>query len=340
MKLHKAIQAVAKFAASGAKSPDLYQAVMLISGVGDEASYVFATDGLMGCRVPVDVSLPTALVPLDAIKPIAKHKLSGVTRDDVTLTFHAVGGGAFKAKVKDAIAYPRPPSGVPTMVEYEDWNHVWPIVHAAADDKSAQGTFQNIRFREACVEATDAVRVAVADVAGWPQDLLVPARLLRGWRDGRVSLGVTDRLVFALRGEELRFAPVCAEGRYPDCKAHLPSAHTWPAVVVDTHDVREMVAKAIAVSPLKTVGLSFSPDGLAIKSWSAEEGGKGFHGRLHGLCGEPPVVAVKILNGKYVLQTLRAVRTPNVRLCYQDQADGPLRIESGALAECVWPWRT
>jgi hypothetical protein len=340
MQLHKAIQTAAKFAATGRKSPDLYQAVMLLPSVGDSSAWVFATDGLVGCMVSVDASIPAALIPLDAVKPIARHKLLGADRDGNMVTFRTEEGGSFQAQVKDAIAYPRPPAEMPEMAEYPYWNHVWPILHAAAEEKSKQPTFKNIRFRPGYVEATDAIRVTVADVPGWPQDRLVPARMLKGWKDGRVALAFTDKLVFARRGDELRFAPLKLEGHFPDCKKHLPSAHDWPVLVVETKRMLKAVEKALVVSALKTVALDFNGPEVIVKSWNAEEGGKGFRAVVRGQAGGPTIQATKIINGKCLVQTLKAVRTPNVRLCYQGQPDGPLRVESGAMVEGLWPWRT
>lgn len=339
MQLNKAIQTVARFAATGRKSPDLYQAVMLVPPVGDGPSWVFATDGNLSCMVPVGIPLPMALVPLDAIKAIAKHKLTSVERNGPEVTFTADGGGAFKAVLKDSIAYPRPPLDHPTMEEYPYWNHVWPIVHAVAGEKSKNPTFKSLRLRPTCVEATDAVRIAVADVPGWSEERLVPGRLLRGWRNGRLYLAFTDKSVWCRMGEEFRFAPLEAGGRFPDCKQHLPSEHTWPSLVLDTDRLRKTVQKAVTVSTLKTVALDFHGSELIIKSWNAEEGGKGFRAVLLGVPSGATPQAVKIINGKFLNETLRAVRTPRVRLCYQDQADGPLRVESGALVECLWPWR-
>lgn len=340
MKLNKAIQTVAKFAARGAKAPDLYQSVMLVPGIGEARSRVFATDGMLSCMVEVDdLSLPVALIPLDAILPIARHKLAAVERNEGEVSFRAETGGVFKAQLKDATAYPRPPLDYPELVEIKHWNHIWPIIHAAAEEKAKTPTFKNIRFRPKVIEATDAVRVAVANVPGWSEDRLVPAKLIRGWKDGRVSAAFTDKLVWLRKGEETRFSPVKVDVPFPDCARLLPPAHDWPAMVLETKRLTATVVKAVSVSALKTVALDFNGKELVVKAWSAEEGGKGYRMALLGVPSHEEAKALKIINGKYLVQALRAIRTPSVRLCYQDQADGPLRLESGAMAEGLWPWR-
>lgn len=342
MLLHKAMRTAAKFAAPATKKfPALYQAVLLIPGVGEgDRAQVFATDGLHGCLVYTEDSVPGALVGMDAVRFAAKHKLASVDREGNELTFRTQEGGTFRVQAKDAIAYPRPPSSLPEMVEYPYWNHVWPIVHAAAEDRSKQPTFKHVRFRPTCVEATDAARVAVADVPGCSQDRVIPARLLRGWKDGRVRIGFSDKLVFAARDDEIRFAPLNLEISFPNCKKHLPDEHELPALVVATDELCAVVEKALLVSPLKTIALTFGGAELVVKSWNGDEGGKGFRAALRVNATQPEVKSVKIFNGKLLAQMLKAVRTPNVRLCYQESTDSPLRLESGAMVEGLWPWRT
>ena len=339
VRLNKAIQTVAKFAARGTKAPELYKSVLLIPAVGELPARVFATDGMLSCVVRVsDVDLPVALVPTDALAPIARHKIAAVSVDAGEVSFRAETGGVFKAKTRDLTAFPRPPD-YPAMQAVDHWNHIWPLTHAAAGDKATTPTFKNIRLRPHVVEATDSIRVAVANVPGWPEDRLVPVKLLRGWKNGRVNAALTNELVWFEFGDEARYAPIRVDGPFPDCLSLMPEKHDWPAMVLETARLRETVEKAVCISSLKTVALVFAGSDLTVKAWSADEGGKGYELVLLGVASQAGYAATKILNGKFLVQALKAIRTPNVRLCYQDQADGPLRIESGAMAEGLWPWR-
>ena len=345
MELHQALRRVSAFAASGAKAPDLYKTVMLLGNdVPDLPGRVFATDGWHGCIIPVDRPLPTGLLGGRWAKLLAKHELAQVRRAGDTFHVETAEGNFYQLGVLDSMAYPLPPDDVLALQPYPYWPHVWPIVHAAASPKSKQPTFRYIHFRPTCVEATDAIRVAVADVPGLEPERLIPARLFAGWRDGEVRMGFTDKLIFVARGDELRFCPQVVENHFPDCKRHLPSEHAWPALVVETKALRNALIKAQVVSALQTVALHFDGADLKLKSWDLQDGTdpREFEARFRGTPAGVPegLRATKVVNGRYLLDAVKAARTPHLRLCYQESVDSPLRIEHGATAESLWPWRT
>jgi DNA polymerase III sliding clamp (beta) subunit (PCNA family) len=140
-------------------------------------------------------------------------------------------------------------------------------------------------------------------------------------------------------GSEYRYAPLKLDGSFPDCRKLIPEDHDGPHLTVDTDKLVGAVKRATIVSPLKTVALDFNGGEVVIKSWSAEEGGKAFRAALGGYPGSISGKALKVISGKLLSEALKQVETPNVRLCYRDLPNDPLRVESGAFVECLWPWK-
>lgn len=340
MQLHKAIAQAAKFAAKG-KDATLYQSVQLIPKIDDKIpARVFATDGLIGCIIDVDVDLPEGLLPLEAIKAVSKQKVSSVERTKNEITFRLVPGGVYKLIVKDEVGYPSIPEIPSNMVPLEHWKWIRKVMHAAADPKSGKPAFQYVRFRPNCVEATDSFRVAVVNVPGWATDRLGLARLFKGWSGYPRPLATfTEQMAWFKVGSEYRYAPLKLDGSFPDCHKLIPEDHDGPHLTVDTDKLVGAVKRATIVSPLKTVALDFNGGEVVIKSWSAEEGGKAFRAALGGYPSEAPGKALKVISGKLLTEALKQVETPNVRLCYRDLPNDPLRVESGAFVECLWPWK-
>lgn len=341
MQLHKAIAQAAKFAAKGKNAPELYQSVQLIPQVSESApARVFATDGMVGCIIDVDVDLPMGLLPLEAAKAVAKQRVISVERNGDEITFRLAPGGVYRLMVKESLGYPSVPAIPAGMEPLDNWRWVRKVMHAAADQKSGKPMFQYVRFRPDCVEATDSFRVAVAEVPGWRSDRLVLARLFKGWGGHpRPLITFTDTMAWFKVGTEYRYAPLKLDGAFPDCHRLIPMDHTGPHLTVDTDKLIGAVKRATIVSPLKTVALDFSGPEVVIKSWSAEDGGKVFRAALAGYTEHPAGKALKVISGKLLSEALKLVETPNVRLCYRDLPNDPLRVESGAWVECLWPWK-
>lgn len=341
MELHRALQKAISFAAKGKDAPALYQSVQLLPGTPEGGpSRVFATDGALGCVIDVDVDLPMALLAVEAGKPVAKQKVIAVERDGAEVKFRLAAGGVYKMAVKDATGWPGVPPIPPVMEPVTHWRWIRKVLHAAAEPKAGKPTYVYLRLRPGCAEATDSFRVSVAEVPAWPHDRLVPAKLLKGWLAHPRPLAHfdTDRSWFRM-GSELRFAPSRADVQFPDCRKLLPTDYDGPTLAVSAPKLLAAVRRATAVSTLKTVALDFSGPEVAIKSWSADEGGKAFRAVLVGKASVPEAKAVKVISGKLLAQALAMVETPNVRLCYRDVANEPLRVESGLWAESLWPWK-
>jgi len=339
MELMKAVRAVVKFAAKGAKAPALYQTVLFQPALGNYPAFLFSTDGVISCVVTCDLDLPFGLVSVADLAPIAKHKISGIVKEGTDFVFQATTGGSFRVPLRESLGYPKPPLDRPAVTELVWWDHIWPVFHAAASDNSKTPTFKNIRFRVHCVEATDSVRVAVADVPAWERDQLVPAKLFKGWKNGRVFAFFSPKLLWVQKGEETRFMIPRDLGTFPDCKAHVPAEHGWPALVIGREKALDSLKKAITVSSRKAVVLDFVSGGLTVKSWVGDDGVHGYRMALSGVSFGESKAVTKVVNGKLLAETLGALQTPFVRFCFTDAPDGPIRVESGAIAECIWPWR-
>jgi len=341
MQLHKALAQVSKFAAAGKDAPELYQNILLIPKTEyNPVNSVYSTDGMIGCLIEVDVDLPAGLLPLAAIKAVAKQKINSVERKGDEITFRLAPGGVYRLTVKEPLGYPTVPAIPASMEPVGPWVWIRKVLHAAADKKAGKPTFQYIRFRPDCVEATDSYRVAVASVKGWPVDRLILARLFKGWRGyPRPLAAFTDTTAWFKMGTEYRYVPLKTECQFPDCHKLIPENHDGPYLTVDVDEFAGAIKRATAVSPLKTVALNFDGREVVVKSWAAEDGGKVFRAALAGWT-TGPGKALKVISGKLLSEALKAVDTPNVRLCYRDLPNDPLRIESGAYAECLWPWKT
>jgi len=341
MELHKALLKAAAFTAKGKDAPTLYQSIQLLPAESEEQpARVYATDGLLGCLINVDIDLPLVLLPVEACKPVARQRVLLVELDGPEVRFRLAPGGLYKMAAKEPVGWPGVPSVPRAMEPLTHWRWIRKVLHVASDPKGGKTNYPYLRFRPGCAEATDGFRVSVAEVPAWPHDRVVPARLFKGWAGHPRPLAYFDaeRAWFRV-GSELRWAPIRVDVQFPDCHKLLATDYHGPTLSVDAKKLLGAVRRATAVSTLKTVALDFSGQEVVIKSWSAAEGGKAFRAVLVGQAGEPEAKAIKILSGKLLAQALALVETPNVRLCYRDVANEPLRIESGMWAESLWPWK-
>jgi len=329
MKLNKAIQTVAKFAAKGKDAPELYKAIHFFPG------YVFATDGLISSLVPIAVELPQVSVLVAEIAPVARQELGSVTFSKDELSFVVQDGGVFKVPILKTDVHPHPPTTIPEdFEEYPYWNSVISLLHAAAEEKSKNVIYKSIAFKKNTVETTDGHRVAVVDAPGIFGGTLLPAKLFKYWKVGRLTLQKVGDVVWCQMGSELRCAPITQGVTFPDCRNSIPMDCDWPYCAVDTKELTKMVHKAVSVSKQRIVCLELIRSGVKVYV-KAENG---FQGQVAGTTTNQGS-AVKLLNGKYLLQTLKALKTPNVRICFDDNPDAPIRVESGAMVVGIWPWR-
>lgn len=337
MELHKAVRSVLPFAARGKKSPEIYRSVLLCPQA-DGTSWVYATDGVASAMTCVGIELPYALLPVERVAALPKFDWGSARADKNSVTFLARDGGIFEAQARDSTAYPRPPAMCPTMSPLQPWSAFVSLANVAATVSAKSALFQHLRLRPTCVEATDAARVAVADVPGWREDALLPARLVRGWKHGPVEAAFTPDMAWLRRGDEVRMSPITVGPAFPDCASHLPPYHTWPALVLEVKEFRSAVQKAVAASAKKLVRLCLRENGCEVQSYSDLVDGRRFQVVVPGVSVNRPRVD-RVVSGKLLLRTLQAATTPCVRLCVQDDEVSPVRIESGAIVEGIWPWR-
>lgn len=338
MDLSEAIKVVAKFAAKGRNAPELYKSILFLPGAKkDELGRVFTTDGVSSCWVTVECPLMKALIPVGNILPLSKYFCAMEAAAGTEATFKGDSGGLWKVPIRDLSAYPLP-AICPELVTWENWDSIWPVFHVAAAPKSSFNSFKWVRIGPQCSEATDASRVSVVSVASWDKPKMVPAMLFTGWKDGKVSLGFQDDFVWARKGEETRYSFGKSRAQFPDCHAQLPDCHDWPTIVVDVKDLAKAVDAAKGSSGNKAVQFSFNGKSVVVQSWNDPD-----NGYRRAVLGEsdhvPELPIIKIVSGKFILEALAVMKTPNVRICYQNCDDGPIRLESGTLAVGIWPWR-
>ena len=341
MELHKALLKAAAFTAKGKDAPTLYQSIQLLPAEsGEQPARVFATDGLLGCIIDVDIDLPLALLPVEACKPVARQRVLSVELNGAEVRFRLAPGGLYKMAAKESVGWPGVPALPRAMEPLTHWRWIRKVLHAASEAKAGKPAYEYLRFRPGCAEATDGFRVSVAEVPAWSNDRVVPARLFKGWAGHpRPQAHFDAERAWFRVGSELRWAPTRVDVAFPDCHKLMRTDYQGPTLAVDAKKLLGAVRRATAVSTLKTVALDFVGPEVAIKSWSAAEGGKAFRAVLAGKASEPEAKAIKVISGKLLAQALAMVETPNVRLCYRDVANEPLRIESGMWAESLWPWK-
>jgi len=338
MQLHKAIDRVLKLAAKGKGSPTLYQSVRMVPvGLGG-VSRVYATDGLVSVEIPVDLDVPDVLLPADVMRKICKHEIYSVTNTDGEVSIRLKSGGYYTVTALDPRGYPFP-TEVPTgFVDLDYWPHILPALHSAGGPKAKAG-LRGVRFGPDWVGATDSVRVSVVSVPGWSDPVLVPSGVFKAIPKGVASLSITSSHGFLKIWEEIRSGALIPMGGYPDLAGYVGDGYVGEALVLPTRMLRECVQRATQISPTKTVVLEMRYPEIELKAWSVTEEGQGYSARIAGRGVSSDVEpVVMVVNGKLLVETLKGITTPKVRLCY-DASHSPIRIEAGAMVEVLQPWR-
>ena len=151
--------------------------------------------------------------------------------------------------------------------------------------------------------------------------------------DEPAEYALTEHAVFIRWGDEIR-AHFHVPSEFPDCRTILPEEHEGPEMVVNREAFLTVAKQAVSESPWKYVTLSFESTALAVRSYQ-ENDTSGFEARIPAKANGEGAV---FLDGKKLLDALKAADTPCVRVCYALPTD-PVLIESGFFRECLWPMR-
>jgi hypothetical protein len=340
MDLEQAIQRAAKVVPKK-KDLEAYQAIRL----GSNPPLVHATDGQRHSVIAVEDEVPDFLLPSQPL--VAAAKEGG-------LRFEVLGYG--KVRIQSAASqydvralevdhFPQRPV-VDVDLDYApDWSEVAKVFHAAA--KATQNPDAAlVHFTPWCVEATDQGRLARVSVRA-PWGGLVPAELFKSWPKGEVRWGFSaTHAYFVIEDSELRVARLVENPMYQRTADLVPELHRGPSMLVSTKALANAAKQGGDLSHLGLVIVEIDHERrtVTVRAWREKErqDKDRFAAaiRVQGVLGSPPnedqrFVAVGV-HGKYVVEALRQVKTPNVLLGHGAIAD-PLRLESGMFVECIWP---
>lgn len=318
------------------KSPLPFQCVRLLPAGQGYPPRLYATNGIIGVYVKVDAgNLPNVLVPKEDLVPVSKEKEVLEVFDEQERLVVRTSSGTFSLRKKDINEFPPLPPVPPALAPLEEWPTVSKVVHAAGE-APGRPELGCVHFYQDRVEATDSFRVAVADVQT-PIQTMAPADMFKHWpKNEFVWAAVYNGWVAFKVGGQLRVAPA-NHGRAPDCRQYVPENHDGSYLVADTKEMIAAAKRAAVVDGI--VRMHFGENVVRVQG-AARESEKAFDTIIHGDSGTTgggfSCSAKMLINGKNILDALKAADTPNVRLCYKEGDDHPLRIESGGYAESIW----
>lgn len=339
MELEAAIQRVAKVVP---KKKDLehYQAIRLCSS----PPCVHATDGQRHSVVAVDGEVPDFLLPARPL--VAAAKGGGIRFEVLGYGKIQIESAASKYEVValEPDHFPVRPR-VDGDLEYApQWAEVMRVVHAAAKPTQNPDAAY-VHFTPRFIEATDQGRFARVGV-GAPWVGLVPAAVFQSWPKGEVQFGISaTHAYFVIGGEELRAARLGQNPMYSRTTDLVPLAYTGPRLHVSARALREAVKHGAELSHLGLVivEIDHREPSVIVRAWRERdrqskdryEARIRVQTRLGTPESDQEYVAIGV-RGKYLVEALRQIRTPNIFLGHGTISD-PLRIESGVFTACIWP---
>lgn len=348
MQLQKAVQKAAKFVSTD--NTDV-PGLSCLRFVSEETSTgapprVIATNGRAGIIVTTDTNVPDAVAFVKDAVPAFKQPVMKYEIDGPVLKVWATASRVFDVPLWNASAFPPVPEFPRHLDPGVDWDRALHVMHAVGDKKS-KPLFQHVHFTGDRVEATDATRIAVADAQTGVEGLL-PGEMFQAWPArydaDQVSVGRVSGLLWIMVGDEMRWGRFM-DAEFPELDPYVPEWHpNGPTFVGQTKDLLEVVKQAVSVSVKKIIEVTGGLDRLQVRAYTQEDKKadpvRGYEGEVLGAMslrgGHKMTYPVLLLDGPYLMSVLKAIKTPNVRVCYSD-AVSPVRIESGPLVEVIWP---
>jgi len=329
MNMTQAIKAVLRICP---KEQHYYRSVRFFTGGDGAADRVCATDGMCTfvCSLPAS-GLPNALLSADLLK----RALAGgsgqlvLTAAPYGWVTGQVGAATYQFPGIDFANYP----GIPEPPPLIDllWADDISLVAQAADKPG--GELDLIHFSAGFLEATDRAQFIRMEVPA-PFDLVVPARLFAGWKEGPVRAARTESTAFFSHGAELRFATI-QKNVFPHTE-DTPEDHVGPWAILPTHIFLDAVKRGSAVSRFHAVELSFTQDTVTARALIEDrsKGDKIYLATVPVLGGEVEP-EVMVLSGRLLYRLLSRVQTPNVKIGYGGPLR-PVRLESGSWFALLW----
>ena len=347
MELHLALQRVLKFVAKGKDAPPILKKVRFFPSNGVVPSYVYATDGEVGVIIPSNIPCPDMALDSDMLAGPAKDRIVSVYLDEGgprTVIFKSASDGGYALFFQTSTGHPMYPDYPTKMEQIKDWDTVQKVFHSAlSKNNEVRGVkrpdLECVHFLGDRVEATDSYRMALVDVETNLRGQ-VPAHGFRHWPKGSVQACFTETHAWFLVDEELRFIRL-RTGPYADGRdlreKFVPEFHDGPYMVFPATELKDICKRATIVSEVGQVILEFGIDQVTIRAQEEVPNFKEVLSGYPGVAGGRKLEFLKFLaNGKFLDDALKTVQTPRVRICYGGDSQ-PLRVESGAFVECLWP---
>ena len=343
MRFNDAAKTAARFA-GGKKSAPAMQCVRILPAMGNYPPRMFSTDGIVGVFVPVDAgNLPDVLVPAEDLAAVGREKtdVTGLW-DETDRLLVQTGSGMYVLRKVDPSLYPPIPPVPDSLELLEEWPTVAKVVHAAGE-VPGRPELECVHFHRDRVEASDSTRVALADVLT-PIEALAPAAMFKHWpKREHVYASVQNGWVYFRVGQELRMA-VSRTGKTLDARQYLEKEHVGAYIVVSSSELLDAVKKAAKVDAIVRFKFGVMAMNVCGRSRDSEkqfytnvtgEDETRIEGKI-GLTGGQKLSYPEFnLDGLRMIDALKAIDTPNLRLCYQEDKTKPLRIESGGYVELI-----
>lgn len=296
---------------------------------------LFTTDGTCSAIVRVQGDVPNALIEASVLVKASRGEgAMRITQAGYGQYQIEVGSARYQVQGRDLSGYPGLPPIPEELEEVRGWGWVLGAMHAAEPERSG-GPMSCIHFTSEYVESCDAARVARAELTGPWGEALVPKRLFKSWPKGAVKAKFSPtHAVFSIGMEELRVGCLSAE-KYPDTSGLVPAVHGGPWVLVETEALRRAVLLGRQVSYLGMVFLEMTSQRVVVQAAQADERAHRYVSDLPVLHAPRPAQGGVFVLGKYLLDALSKIETPNLKLCWGAPLD-PLRIEAGPLVICIW----
>lgn len=331
MELRKAIIRVAKLAKITKKESSY---IRFLPRSAQTPATLYVTDGICSSLVRVDEDLPNALLDSAVVLKAAKGpgELS-IREAGYGQVLVQAGSAQYQLASKELASFP----GLPPMPEglepVPGWRWVLGVVHAAEQERLGLA-MSRIHFAPCYVEACDKARLARAEIEGPWGDALVPQRIFRAWPKGAVKAHFSaTHAVFSIGMEEIRVACLAVD-KYPVTEGLMPAEHRGPWALVEVAALKKAIELGRQVSYLGMVLVAMTPDSVVVKAAQSDQTAHKFVSSVPVLHGSGGTGAV-FLFGKYLVDALAQLETPNVRVCWDGPLD-PLRLESGPLVICIW----
>jgi hypothetical protein len=331
--LRDAIVLGAAFAAPAAKERVPLAGVRLIPRSGGFPARVLGRGRDAGILIDIEDDVPNVVA--DAVGLVLT--LQENPDIPVTIEGEVVVAGSYRFQPWCSVAeYP----GFPPIPKDEcfqaigDTTRIPMVLHALSQD-NGHPELGYVSFRPSVVEATDGRRIARVPIA-INRTVQVHPDVFDRWPGGYAKIAVEDDagVVFRFDGE-LRWGRQYRGGvsrPYPDLSYIPDDRHPDVAVVVPVSPLKNVVRRAMGVSPDKVVACRFRRGYVEVASVS---GGHtmAYAAKVPALCGGDADLTV---SGSLLLGALTAVGTPRVMFGLQGPGDSMI-VRSGPYVEHIYP---